>query len=112
MTWTSFSLDELRAAQARGGRLYHEFLRVPAMSAGLYVLKAGGVDPQKPHKEDEVYVILSGRGKFVCEGETIDVESGQTIYVPAGNEHRFFDVAEDLDILVIFAPAEAEQPSD
>lgn len=107
MALKSFSLGELSAAQATGERLYHEFLRVPAMSAGLYVLKAGGVDPQKPHAEDEVYVILAGRGKFVCEGETIVVEPGQTIYVPAGQEHRFFAIAEDLEILVIFAPAEA-----
>lgn len=112
MALKSFSLGDLKAAQAKGERLYHEFLRVPAMSAGLYVLKAGGVDPQKPHKEDEVYVILSGRGKFACEGETIDVAPGQTIYVPAGDEHRFFDIAADLEILVIFAPAEAEQPGD
>jgi mannose-6-phosphate isomerase-like protein (cupin superfamily) len=107
MALQTFGLDEIKSAQASGERLFHEFLRVPAMSAGLYVLKAGAVDPQKPHKEDEVYVILAGRGKFVCEGETIDVEPGQTIYVPAGEEHRFFDIAEDLDILVIFAPAEA-----
>ena len=108
MALQTFGRDEIKSAQANGERLYHEFLRVPAMSAGLYVLKAGSVDPQKPHKEDEVYVILAGRGKFVCEGETIDVKPGQTIYVPAGDEHRFFDITEDLDILVIFAPAEVE----
>ena len=104
----TFGLDELKTAQAAGERRYHEFLRVPAMSAGLYVLKAGDVDPQKPHDMDEVYVVLAGRGKFICEDETIDVAPGQTIYVPAHDEHRFFDITEDLEILVVFAPAERE----
>ncbi len=44
----------LAADHAAAGRLYHEFLRVPAMSGGLYVLPAGGADPQAPHGEDEV----------------------------------------------------------
>lgn len=107
MALQTFGLDRLKAAQAKGERLYHEFLRVPAMSAGLYVLKAGTVDPQKPHDEDEVYVIMSGRGRFTCAGETVAVEPGQTIYVPAHDDHRFHDIAEDLTILVIFAPAHA-----
>lgn len=109
MALQTFRFGELKAAQAKGERLYHEFLRVPAMSGGLYVLKAGSVDPQKPHDEDEVYVIMAGRGRFRCEGEEIDVAPGQTIYVPAHDEHRFFDIAEDLEILVFFAPAEIER---
>ena len=107
MALQTFGLDDLKTTQSQGTRLYHEFLRVPAMSAGLYVLKANAVDPQKPHDEDEVYVIMSGRGRFTCEGETIEVSPGQTIYVPAHDAHRFHDIAEDLEILVIFAPAEA-----
>ena len=109
MALKTFGFEELKTGQAGGGRRYHQFLRVPAMSAGLYVLKANEVDPQKPHNMDEVYVIMAGRSKFVCEGETIDVRPGQTIYVPAHDEHRFFDIAEDLEILVVFAPAESER---
>ncbi len=105
MALQTFGLDDLENARASGTRLYHEFLRVPAMSAGLYVLAANSDDPQKPHGEDEVYVVMSGRGRFTCEGETIDVEPGQTIYVPARDAHRFHDIADDLHLLVIFAPA-------
>ncbi len=108
MALQTFGLAQLETAQAQGTRLYHEFLKVPAMSAGLYVLTAGSVDPQKPHDEDEAYIVMSGRGRFTCEGETIDVEPGQTIYVPAHDQHRFHDIAEDLHILVIFAPAEVD----
>jgi mannose-6-phosphate isomerase-like protein (cupin superfamily) len=109
MALQTFGLDDLKTAQASGTRLYHEFPRVPAMSAGLYVLKAGAVDPQKPHAEDETYVMMSGRGQFTCEGVTIAVEPGQTIYIPAHDVHRFHDITEDLNILVIFAPAEIEK---
>jgi mannose-6-phosphate isomerase-like protein (cupin superfamily) len=104
----AFELAELRNRQEAGGRLYHEFLRVPALSAGLYVLAAGGVDPQKPHTEDEVYYVVAGRAQFTCAGQTIDIQAGTTIYVAAGDEHRFHDIAEELAILVFFAPAEVE----
>ena len=48
----AWELSELEAARAAGGRLYHEFLSVPDLSAGLYVLDAGATDPQSPHTED------------------------------------------------------------
>src|SRR5262245_56981587 len=107
----AFELADLRSRQGAGGRVSHEFMRVPALSAGLYVLPAGGVDPQKPHTEDEVYHVIAGRGRFTCEGQTIDVQAGTSIYVAAGDEHRFHDIAEELAILVFFAPAERELPS-
>jgi len=47
-------IDQLRSST---GKLYLEFLCIPAMSAGLYVLAAGSADPQKPHHEDELYYV-------------------------------------------------------
>jgi mannose-6-phosphate isomerase-like protein (cupin superfamily) len=107
-TMLSFELADLRARQSAGNKLYHEFLRVPALSTGLYVLPAGGTDAQKPHGEDEVYYVISGRSRFTCEGVDIDVQPGTTIYVAAGDEHRFHDIEEELSVLVFFAPAEAD----
>lgn len=104
----SFMLDQLRNERADAGTLYLEFLRVPALSVGLYGLPAGTVDPQKPHNEDEIYCIVSGRSRFTCEGKTIAVQPGTTIYVAARDEHRFHDIEEDLEIIVFFAPAEIE----
>lgn len=103
---------ELGAAHAAGGRAYHELLRVPALSAGLYVLPAGGRDPQQPHRQDEIYVVMRGRGRFTTvagEGaapEVRDVGPGDVIYVRRGIEHRFHDIAEELALVVVFAPAE------
>ena len=73
---------------------------------GVYHLKAGQADLQKPHFEDEVYYVLSGRARFACEGEVREVSAGTVIYVERRVEHRFVDVTEDLTLLVFFAPAE------
>lgn len=105
----AFELADLLAAQRSSDRLYHEFLREPALSMGLYVLPAGGTDPQQPHTEDEVYYIARGRGMITVGEEHRAVTAGSVVYVPARVEHRFHSVAEELQILVFFAPAEYSQ---
>jgi mannose-6-phosphate isomerase-like protein (cupin superfamily) len=100
------SLAELRAAREAGGRLYHEFLRVPSMSAGYYRLSTGGVDPQSPHTEDEIYIILAGRAWITVGEEERTVAPGDVVYVAATVPHRFHDISEDLEVVVVFAPAE------
>jgi mannose-6-phosphate isomerase-like protein (cupin superfamily) len=99
-------LEELVAAGAAAGAAYHEFLRRPSMSLGLYVLPAGGVDGQSPHTEDEVYVVVAGRSAFTAGLETRGVGPGDTIFVPAGVPHRFHDITEELRLIVVFAPPE------
>jgi quercetin dioxygenase-like cupin family protein len=101
-----YRLGDVSESRAASGRLYHEFLRVPALSAGLYVLPAGGADPQRPHTEDEVYVVLRGRAMFSLCGVDRAIGTGDTIYVAAGAEHRFHTIDEDLELIVVFAPAE------
>ncbi len=90
------------------GKRYVEFLRVPAMSAGVYVLPAGGADPQSPHKQDEMYYVVRGQGRMRAGSEDQAVSEGSVIFVVAGVEHRFYDVTEELVVLVFFAPAESE----
>lgn len=104
-----FEAHELSARARELGAQWHEFLRVPAMSMGIYRLPGGGVDNQSPHNEDEVYHVLSGSGKITVEGATRDVAPGSIVYVPALAEHRFHDFPEDLEVLVIFAPAESAE---
>jgi mannose-6-phosphate isomerase-like protein (cupin superfamily) len=90
-----------------GDKRYHEFLRIPTMSVGVYVLAAGGVDKQAPHNEDEIYYVVRGRAKVRLGREERSVNSGDVIFVEKTIEHRFFDIAEELVLLVIFAPAES-----
>ena len=101
-----FSLSDLLAAAARQPRVYAEILRVPALSAGVYELAAGSDDRQKPHSEDEVYVVLCGRAKATVNGQTATVNTGSLLYVPALVPHHFHDIEDDLTVLVLFAPAE------
>jgi len=95
------------ADHASSGRRYHEFLRVPDLSAGLYVLDAGATDPQSPHTEDELYYVVAGRGVVSVGSETRPIVPGSLVFVPAEVAHRFHDIAERLELLVVFGPAEA-----
>lgn len=100
---------DILADQAEGNRRYHEFLRVPDLSAGLYVLEAGGVDPQSPHTEDELYYVVAGRAMVTVGDETRPVVPGTTIFVAATVPHTFHDIAERLELLVVFGPAEGDR---
>jgi len=93
--------------QSLGGKRYQEFLRVPAMSAGIYVLSAGATDKQSPHKEDEIYYVVRGKDKMQLGREDRFISQGDVIFVEKTLEHRFFEIAEELVLLVIFAPAES-----
>jgi mannose-6-phosphate isomerase-like protein (cupin superfamily) len=77
------------------------------MSAGLYTLPAGSVDPQKPHKEDEMYYVVRGQARMRVGSEDRVISAGSVIFVAAEVEHRFHDIAEELVLLVFFAPAES-----
>ena len=103
---TTHRLEALLSAQRASAGPYLEFLRPDSMSVGLYVLPAGETDRQQPHTEDEVYVVLRGRSLFTAAGETRQVQPGDTIFVPARAEHRFHDIAEELVLIVVFAPPE------
>ena len=112
--WTTervgaWELADLVARGAASGRPYLEFLRVPDLSVGLYVLDVGDVDRQSPHSEDEAYVVMSGRSRFRMGDEDVSVGPGSTLFVAAGVGHRFHDVVERLVILVAFGPAEGSR---
>jgi mannose-6-phosphate isomerase-like protein (cupin superfamily) len=105
VTGQAFDLAHL-SRQAAGGP-YQEFLRVASMSAGIYRLPAGATDGQRPHDEDEMYYVVRGRSKFVVDGSETQVGPGSILFVAAGAEHRFFEITEDLELLVFFAPQES-----
>jgi quercetin dioxygenase-like cupin family protein len=101
-----FEIADLQKQRQKAGKSYLEFLRVPALSAGVYVLAAGASDPQRPHNEDELYYVIRGRARINVGGEHQEITAGSVIFVPARVEHRFCDIKEELAVLVFFAPAE------
>ena len=103
-----FNIPDTEKHRKQSGKRYLEFLRIPALSAGIYVLPAGSTDLQSPHKEDEVYYVVRGRARMRAGSEDQVVSEGSVIFVAAGVEHRFYEITEELTILVFFAPAESE----
>ena len=102
-----FQIDELEQQRQQAGQSYLEFLRIPAMSAGVYTLATGSTDAQKPHKQDEMYYIVRGRARMRAGSEDGTVSAGSVIFVAAEVEHSFYDITEELVVLVFFAPAES-----
>jgi mannose-6-phosphate isomerase-like protein (cupin superfamily) len=102
----AFEIAEVGAERLKRGTRYYEFLRKPDISTGLYVLAAGSEDPQQPHTEDEVYYVVSGRATVRVADEDRPVGPGSVVYVAATVPHRFHTIDEDLELLVIFAPAQ------
>jgi mannose-6-phosphate isomerase-like protein (cupin superfamily) len=99
--------EEIDRQWGASGKPYREFLRVPAMSAGLYVLGAGASDSQRPHQEDEMYYVIRGRARFRAGEEDQEVGPGSVMFVSKELEHRFHAIKEELAVLVFFAPAES-----
>ncbi|BFT72635.1 cupin domain-containing protein [Paenibacillus sp. P36] len=85
---------------------YYEFLNVPSMSVGLYKLNKGEKDNQKPHTEDEIYLVIEGKSSFQNGDTHSEISKGDVLFVEANKEHRFYDITEDLTTFVFFSPAE------
>ncbi|HYT87265.1 MAG TPA: cupin domain-containing protein [Gemmataceae bacterium] len=102
----TFDLNIVLTERSRVGKPWLEFLRAASLSMGVYHLKAGADDPQRPHTEDEVYYIVAGQGKLRVGGQVQDVRPGTILFVERLTEHRFCEITEDLTALVFFAPAE------
>ena len=89
-----------RLEQAGGGyEIVHES---PGLEIGVYVLVAPEPDRQQPHVDDEVYVVLDGRGVLEIEGDTVELAEGKAAFVPAGADHQFTGY-EGLSVLVVFS---------
>ena len=86
------------AADKGGYRVVHES---PGLEVGVYALVAPEPDRQQPHDDDEIYLVLEGRGDLDVEGTRVGLEEGHAVFVPAGAEHRF-SAYEQLSVLVIF----------
>jgi mannose-6-phosphate isomerase-like protein (cupin superfamily) len=81
-----------------------EHLRSNDLSIGTYSIPAGGKDDQRPHWEDEIYVVQTGRATLVTETGRAEVGPGSVAFVPARERHEYVDITDDLTLIVIVAP--------
>ena len=101
--WQVFHLSDVQQQLTGDAVEYLEFMRVPALSCGIYRLKAGSRDMQGPHDEDEIYYVLEGRAHLQVEDTDHEVQPGDILYVRATSDHSFFEIEEDMVLLVFFA---------
>ena len=85
----------------------------PNDERSLSVLRRGTLDlklsarPLRPnrqttHAQDEIYVIVHGRGVLFHDGKRDAFEPGDCLFVAAGTDHHFEDFSDDLAVWVIF----------
>jgi mannose-6-phosphate isomerase-like protein (cupin superfamily) len=101
--WVVVDVEEVKDRLKGDAVEYLEFLNVPSLSCGLYKLAAGSKDMQAPHDEDEVYFVLEGKARMRLGDEEKNVAPGTLLYVKAATEHGFFEIEEDMLLLVLFA---------
>ena len=96
-----FDIDGVKQRLAAGNGGYEIVHSSPGLEIGVYVLVAPEPDCQSPHEDDEVYVVLEGRGTLEVEGKQVELREGHAVFVPAGAEHKFVGY-EQLSVLVLF----------
>jgi len=98
----AFDIEAVRRRLEEGNGGYEIVHASPGLEVGVYALVAPEPDHQQPHEDDELYVVLDGRGTLTVEGKEIPLTTGNAVFVPAGAEHQFTGY-EGLSVLVIFA---------
>src|SRR5215207_4101562 len=94
------TLAETMAALPTAGQRYTDAARHGTMRLGMYAPRNS--DNQKPHAQDELYVVVSGHGEFVCGKTRTNFESGDVLFAPAGIAHRFENFSTDFATWVVF----------
>lgn len=98
----SFDIEGTKERLEANGGGYEIVHSSPGLEVGVYVLVAPEPDRQQPHEDDELYVVLDGYGVLEVEGESVSLEVGQAVFVPAGARHGFTAYVQ-MSVLVIFA---------
>lgn len=92
--------EAVNTLRAHEGKTFIELFRHGSMSAEIY--RPLGHDPQQPHEQDEIYVVISGTGIFQNGEDRYPFRAGDFLFVPAGREHRFLEFSGDFMTWVIF----------
>jgi mannose-6-phosphate isomerase-like protein (cupin superfamily) len=99
---TRFTLENaLRSLpDVKAGRRVAEIARHGSMTLKLYA--PVGHDPQVPHDQDELYIVMRGSGVFRRGAERLPFKPGDVLFAEAGIEHRFEEFDADFATWVVF----------
>ena len=83
--WTSPTRGSVRWWELFGG----DATATNEMTVGIAEVPVGATPPPRGHSHDatEIYVILSGEGDVVIEGNSTPVREGLAVWIPEGLEH-------------------------
>lgn len=98
-----FTAVDQQASRDARTNTWNPFLRLPSMTAGLYMLpRSLDGDDTLVHPFDELNIVTSGRGLFTMGADTIPVGPGSIVYVERSVGHNFHGLTDDLDILIFW----------
>jgi mannose-6-phosphate isomerase-like protein (cupin superfamily) len=92
--------DALKAVPTKDGKAFANLFNHGSLQVQIYAPK--GTDPQKPHSRDELYIVVSGTGWFVCQGRRMQFSPGDALFAAAREVHRFEDFSDDFVAWVMF----------
>ena len=64
-------------------------------------VKAGYALGGATHEEDEIYYILSGKGKLQLGEDIVDIAGGEVIFIPAGCFHALDNRESNEDLCIL-----------
>jgi mannose-6-phosphate isomerase-like protein (cupin superfamily) len=92
--------DAQRAVPSKDGKPFALLFRHGSLDVEMFAPR--GVDTQKPHSRDELYVVAAGTGWFVHENQRLRFSPGDVLFAAAGETHRFEDFSDDFLVWVVF----------
>ncbi len=100
----------IRLADAAGAPIRDGDRSALLMEHGTMTLRyyqPRGHDPQTPHEQDEIYIVVSGSGTFALGPDEENLARrtfgpGDAIFAAARQVHRFEDFTDDFATWVVF----------
>ena len=100
----TFDLDSiLLNLDKKGNSAYFlDFLHNNSFEVGVLRLNPGQKDTQGPHSEDELYIVMEGKGYINMAEKNHEIKEGSCIFVPSKTKHYFHGNNERLVVLYVF----------
>ena len=99
-----FDLDSvlLKLDSKDNSNYFLDFLYNNSFEVGVLRLNPDQKDTQGPHSEDELYIVMEGKGYINMVGKNHEIRKGSCIFVPSKTKHYFHGNKEQLVVLYVF----------